>query len=93
MTDKNMEKKITELKELKALEKELTAEIKALEDELKQEMTSREIATLLGYTDMNAVRPRITELVAMGKIATCGAVTDPVTGRTVAVYRRIRNAK
>lgn len=46
MTDKNMEKKITELKELKALEKELTAEIKELEDELKQEMTSREITDL-----------------------------------------------
>ncbi len=46
MTDKNMEKKITELKELKALEKELTAEIKELEDELKQEMTNREITDL-----------------------------------------------
>lgn len=33
MTDKNIEKRIIELKELKALEKELTAEIKALEDE------------------------------------------------------------
>lgn len=43
MTDKNIEKRIIELKELKALEEELTAEIKALEDELKQEMTSREI--------------------------------------------------
>ncbi|WP_270739797.1 hypothetical protein [Massilioclostridium coli] len=71
----------------------LARQAKILEVLGNKEMTSREIATLLGYTDMNAVRPRITELVAMGKIATCGAVTDPVTGRTVAVYRRIRNAK
>ena len=71
----------------------LARQAKILEVLGNKEMTSREIATLLGYTDMNAVRPRITELVAMGKIATCGAVTDPVTGRPVAVYRRIRNAK
>ena len=71
----------------------LARQAKILEVLGNKEMTSREIATLLGYTDMNAVRPRITELVAMGKIATCGAVTDPVTGRTVAVYRRVRNAK
>ena len=57
------------------------------------EMTSREIATVLGYTDMNAVRPRITELMDMGKITACGAVTDPVTRRTVAVYRRIEDVK
>ncbi|MBC5786767.1 hypothetical protein [Clostridium facile] len=57
------------------------------------EMTSREIATKLGYTDMNAVRPRITELMQMGKIIVCGSTFDPVTGRAVAVYRRIKNVK
>ena len=46
MTNKNLEKKITELKELKAMEKELTTEINALEDELKSEMTNREITDL-----------------------------------------------
>ena len=63
MTDKNIEKRIIELKELKALEKELTAEIKALEDELKQEMTSREITdysvgihSLTGYKPVTSRR-------------------------------------
>lgn len=46
MTDKNIEKRIIELKELKAMEKELAAEIKALEDELKQEMTNRKTTDL-----------------------------------------------
>ncbi len=67
----------------------LARQAKILEVLGNKEMTSREIATLLGYTDMNAVRPRITELVAMGKIEVCGAVNDPVTGRTVAVYKRV----
>ena len=67
----------------------LARQAKLLEVLGNKEMTSREIATLLGYTDMNAVRPRITELVAMGKIEVCGAVNDPVTGRTVAVYKRV----
>ena len=68
----------------------LARQAKILEVLGNKEMTSREIATLLGYTDMNAVRPRITELVAMGKIEVCGAVNDPVTGRTVATYRRTK---
>ena len=68
----------------------LARQAKILEALGDKEMTSREIATLLGYTDMNAVRPRITELVAMGKIVVCGAVNDPVTGRTVATYRRTK---
>lgn len=68
----------------------LARQAKILEVLGNKEMTSREIATVLGYTDMNAVRPRITELVAMGKIEVCGAVNDPVTGRTVATYRRTK---
>ncbi len=67
----------------------LARQAKILEVLGNKEMTSREIATVLGYTDMNAVRPRITELAATGKIVVCRAVNDPVTGRTVAVYKRV----
>lgn len=41
MTNTNLEKKIAELKELKAMAKELDNEISELEHELKNEMTLR----------------------------------------------------
>ena len=46
MTNANLEKKATELKELKALAKELENEISELEHELKNEMTKRNIEEL-----------------------------------------------
>lgn len=41
MTNSNLEKKIIELKEMKAMKKDVEAEITRLEDELKHEMTQR----------------------------------------------------
>lgn len=41
MTDKSLEKMIMELKEMKAMKKDVEAEITRLEDELKHEMTQR----------------------------------------------------
>ena len=50
------------------------------------QLTAREIATKLGFSDLNAVKPRLTELLYDDVIRTCGKVRDAVTGRTVAVY-------
>lgn len=47
------------------------------------------IAWRLGYTDMNAVRPRLTEMTKEGFVEVCGTVIDNVTGRRVAKYRRL----
>lgn len=53
-------------------------------------MTSRQIALALGFgSDMNAVRPRITELLSEGKITVDGKALDQVTNRHVAVYRAV----
>lgn len=45
--------------------------------------TDREIVEALGFTDMNSVRPRVTELVAEGVLCEMLATTDHLTGRTV----------
>ena len=51
------------------------------------EMTAREIGYKLGYSDLNAVKPRITELVALGKLEECGKKWDTLTRRNVTVWR------
>ena len=53
-----------------------------------EEMTAREIAYKLHYTDLNAVKPRITELMKLGRIEAVGKKLDSVTNRMVAIYRR-----
>ena len=53
-------------------------------------MTSRQIAWALGFgSDMNAVRPRLTELLSEGKITVDGKALDQTTARHVAVYRAV----
>lgn len=52
--------------------------------------TDRQIKDRLGFADMNAVRPRVTELVARGVLVECGDVRDEVTGKTVRVVRMAR---
>ena len=51
-------------------------------------MTSREIAYEMGYSDLNAVKPRLTELKDDGRVVAVGKKTDPVTGRKVAIWRQ-----
>lgn len=51
-----------------------------------RQMTAREIADELGYEDLNAVKPRLTELLYKDAIRTCGKKKDYKTGRTVAIY-------
>lgn len=56
------------------------------------QMTAREIATKLGFTDMNYVRPRISELQKYGVIQACGATVDPITHKTVAIFEIVEGA-
>jgi len=52
-------------------------------------MTDREVMKALGYSDMNAVRPRITELVQKHWAKEVGNVSDPVTGKKVRQVKAI----
>ena len=49
--------------------------------------TDREIMQGCGYKDMNAVRPRITELIKRGFLEECGDIKDPLTKRKVRLIR------
>lgn len=53
-----------------------------------RDMTAREIAYELHFSDLNGVKPRISEMVKKGKITVVGKRFDPVTGKKVAVYMR-----
>jgi len=46
-------------------------------------LTDREVMKALGFTDPNAVRPRITELLDAGLITEAGNTKDELTGKTV----------
>lgn len=51
--------------------------------------TDREIKELLGFSDMNSVRPRITELKRVGLVEEAGKKKDPLTGKTVRLVRAV----
>ena len=51
-------------------------------------MTAREVAHRLGFSDLNAVRPRITELVQEGRLIEVGHRYDKHTQRNVTVYKQ-----
>lgn len=57
---------------------------------LEGRMTAREIASRLGYRDMNAVRPRITELVELGHVRAVGKKMDTLTDRWVSMFERVQ---
>ena len=54
--------------------------------------TAREIGKKLGYADLNAVKPRITELVRKGRLVEAGQKYDQVTDRNVTCWRKAANA-
>ena len=54
-----------------------------------REMTARQIAYGMGFKEMNAVRPRLTELKEAGKVEVVKKAYDPVTDRNVAVWRAV----
>lgn len=49
--------------------------------------TDREIMIALERTDPNAVRPRVTELLAAGVLEEAGQRTDPMTRKTVRIVK------
>lgn len=49
--------------------------------------TDRGVMLALGFTDMNSVRPRITELIKDGVLFEDGSVDDHVTGKRVRAVR------
>lgn len=51
-------------------------------------MTARQIAYRLGFKDLNAVKPRLSEMTRDGTVETVGKAYDEATERSVAVYRR-----
>ena len=50
-------------------------------------LTDREIKDMMGLSDMNAVRPRITEMIKSGHVEEVESVKCPVTNKTV---RKVR---
>lgn len=51
-----------------------------------KEMTAREIAYALGFSERNAVAPRLTEMEKIGHVKVVGTRLDKGTKRRVAVY-------
>jgi len=49
--------------------------------------TDRGIKTALGFEDMNAVRPRITELIEAGTLEEIGTMKDPITKKNVRILQ------
>lgn len=54
-------------------------------EECRCGMTDREVMETLGYKDMNAIRPRITELLKEGALQEWGNKKDSLTLRRVRV--------
>lgn len=52
--------------------------------------TAQELGDRLGFSDLNAVKPRLTELRACGLVRTIGKRKNPKTGKSNAVLEAIR---
>ena len=55
----------------------------------QREMTARQIAYALGYQDLNAVKPRLTELAKEGRVEVVRKTKDMTTNRSVAVWKAV----
>lgn len=55
-------------------------------------LTARELAYNLGFSDLNAVKPRLTELCKGGKVKRIGTRKDGVTHVSVSVYEVVDSA-
>jgi len=53
-------------------------------------MTARQLMVEMGFSDMNSIKPRLTELQTFGLVRAVGKCTDGTTGRTVAVWEAIK---
>ena len=55
-----------------------------------RELTAREIANILGFTERNAAAPRLTELMQRGLVEVIAKKKDSITNTNVSVYRRVK---
>ena len=62
---------------------------KMILDAMDKPMTAREIAYKLKFSDLNAVKPRLSEMKKRGTVEVVGKSYDALTMRNVSVYRRI----
>lgn len=53
-----------------------------------REMTARMILKRMKHSDMNFVRPRLTEMVKDGILEICGSAFDKETDKNTVMYRR-----
>lgn len=63
------------------------AVLQAYRDRAGHPLSDRMVASILGFKDMNAVRPRITELVDAGDLIEVGKIRDELTKRPVRMCR------
>lgn len=61
---------------------------KMILDAMDKPMTAREIAYKLKFSDLNAVKPRLSEMKDQGLVEVIGKAYDQLTGVHVSVYRR-----
>lgn len=53
----------------------------------ERELTARQIARGMGFSDPNAVRPRLTELKSEGRVKAVGKAKNDLTGRIESIWR------
>jgi len=53
-----------------------------------RQMTARQLANEMKFSDLNSVKPRLTELKEMGLIVADKVTYDSITGRNVALWRK-----
>ena len=53
------------------------------------QLTARQIGRCLGMLDLNGVKPRLSEMLAEGKVETCGKTYDQLTDRNVAIWKAV----
>ena len=58
--------------------------------QLDKPRTAREIAYRPGFSDLNAVKPRLSEMKARGTVEVIRKEKDSITKRNVSVYRRAK---
>lgn len=61
---------------------------KMILDAMDKPMTAREIAYKLNFSDLNAVKPRLSEMKERGTVEVIGKAYDQLTGVHVSVCRR-----
>lgn len=55
-------------------------------------MTARQVAKVLGFNDLNAVKPRLSEMAKDGRVRRIGTLRDDVTKVHVSVYEVVDSA-